>query len=642
MPTLPNSSLEDIFERLKLAIPGYETRPQQLDLAAAIERAFDTHRPGIFEAGTGTGKSLAALIPAALAGKRVVVSTATISLQEQYINKDIPTLQAALPFEIKASLLKGRGNYLGLRRYEDHLLQEEIDPRLTKWVNATEYGDVSELEFSPPLDSWAEINSDSDDCLRAKCKRFDDCHYFKAKRRAEEANILVVNHSLLLADAVSEGNILPAYELLIVDEAHQMPEIATKSFSLSISARGLHRLTSRSTKNVGAPAHMVQNIEELGSEFFEQLFRSVPFGKARFKNPLAHVDQLLLAINVLRDWLSSQEFEHALDVDNARDKLKAKAKALTSTATRFIRCLELVHSPSPEWVLWTEKSDSYGGRIELVAAPLKVAELLNDYLFSKHGLLSSIWMSATLATAGDDPFEFFKAQVGAPRNVIQDKISSPFDYPRQSLLYLPSGLPEPNDQRFVEYAASEVEKILRLTNGRAFVLFTSYTSMNNAFEILEGRLPFECRRQGQMSRHRLIDWFKETSNAVLFGTSSFWEGVSIDGDQLSCVIIDRIPFQAPDDPVYEARCEAIKDQGDSSWFYTLALPHAIMRLKQGVGRLIRTKSDRGIVALLDSRVTKKAYGRLILGCLPPMTVIKSLRGCASVEEILDDVLCYYD
>ena len=636
MPVLSNNSLEEIFTRLSEAIPGYEHRTQQVDLAESIQRAFASDRTGIFEAGTGTGKSLAALIPAALAGKKVVVSTATISLQEQYLYKDIPTLKSALPFELEAAILKGRGNYVGLRRYEDHVIEEELDPRIIKWIDDTDFGDVGELEFSPPVEQWLSINSDSDDCLRNKCKRFNECFYFQARKRAEDADILVVNHALLLADAVSEGNILPPYDLLIVDEAHQLPEIATKSFSLSISIRGLQRLASRALKNVGAPAHMAHNMEELGSEFFDNLHFTSPFGKTRLKKGLETVEELLLSISVLSDWLGAQEFETVLDVDNARDKIKAKSKALISSANRFIRCLELVRNADPDWVVWTEKTDNYGGRTEIVAAPLRVSNLLNDLIFHKKGLSSSIWMSATLATAGDDPFEFFKEQIGAPKDVLQAKISSPFDYPRQALMYLPSNLPEPNDPRFTMSAADEIEKILQSTNGCAFVLFTSYYGMNGVYDMLAHKLPYDCKKQGDMSRQKLIDWFKETPNAVLFATASFWEGVSIDGNQLSCVIIDRIPFQAPDDPVYEARCDALKSEANSSWFNDLALPHAIMRLKQGVGRLIRTKTDRGIVALLDARITKKLYGRTILGSLPPMTIIKSLRG-RSVDEILEQI-----
>jgi ATP-dependent DNA helicase DinG len=629
-----SSKLEDVFARLSETIPGYEQRPQQIELAEAIARSFELQRTGIFEAGTGTGKSLAALIPAALSGKKVVVSTATIALQEQYIYKDIPTLQSALPTEIKAALLKGRGNYVGLRRYGEHILGEEIDPRIIKWIDGTEYGDVSELDFQPAADTWLEINSDSDDCLRNRCGQFADCFYFKARKRAEDADILVVNHSLLLADAASDGNILPPYDLLIVDEAHQMPEIATKAFSVAISSRGLQRLANRALKNINAPAHLVHNMEELGAQFFNDLYFTVPMGKSRLKTSVRTVDELLAAISVLRDWMSAQEFEEILDVESSRDRLKAKAKSLISTATRFIRCLELMHEPHADWVVWTEKTEAFGGRVDIQAAPLRVDELMQDFLFSKKSLLSSVWMSATLATGGEDPFAFFKDLVGAPSDSIQVKVESPFDYERQALMYLPSGLPEPNDPRFIPHATDEIERVLAASNGRAFVLFTSYTGMNGAFDALEYRLPYQCKRQGQMPRQKLIEWFKETPNAVLFGTSSFWEGVSIDGEQLSCVIIDRIPFQAPDDPVYEARCEALKGDTESSWFNDLALPHAIMRLKQGVGRLIRTKTDTGIVALLDPRITKKMYGRMILGCLPPMKVIKNLPPGQTVESIL--------
>ena len=639
MAVQSSSSLQEIFERLSRAIPGYESRPQQLELAEKIARALSEEKHGMFEAGTGTGKSLAALIPAALAGKKVVVSTATISLQEQYMHKDIPTLQSALPFELKAALLKGRGNYVGLRRYEEHVLSEEIDSRLVRWMDDTDDGDVGELDFNPAVETWLEINSDSDDCLRQKCKRFEECFYFKAKRRAEDADILVVNHALLLADAASDGNILPDYELLIVDEAHQMPEIATKAFSLTIGMRGLNRLGSRAMKHIGAPAHLVHNMEELGAEFFGRLHMASPLGRNRIRTGLDFTGELLLSIHGLRDWLSTQDFETVMDVDNARDKVKIKAKSLVATCTRFIECLELVATPDSDWVLWTDRTDNYGGKLEITAAPLNVARMLHDHLFQKRNLLSSVWMSATLATGGADPFAFFKQQVGAPEQVIQAQVSSPFDYPRQSVLYLPT-MPEPNDPRFVPQAATEIERILRLSDGRAFVLFTSYNTLNGVYDMLEHKLPYECMKQGQMSRQKLIEWFKETPNAVLFGTSSFWEGVSIDGEQLSCVIIDRIPFQAPDDPVYEARCDALKGNPEASWFNDLALPYAIMRLKQGVGRLIRTKSDRGVIALLDARVVKKMYGRTILGCLPPMPVIKNIEPYASLDALFEQ-LDYY-
>ena len=619
-------SVEDVFTRLAERLESYEQRPQQLELAFAIQRTFARKEAGIFEAGTGTGKSLAALIPAALSGKRVVISSATIALQEQYIHKDIPLLQAILPFDIEAAIMKGRGNYIGLRRWREHELEQEIEPRLVEWLRTTADGDVSELDFVPSREAWLEINSDADDCLRNRCPHFASCFYFEARRRAEKATILVVNHALLLADAASHGNILPAYDLLIVDEAQHLPEIARDAFSASIGIRGLRMLGSKAVKKVSAPPALTRDLESEGQEFFHRLGNQYPSPKTRIRHAVDHASELRNCLQNLKEWLEEQEFEHILDVDMARDRAKLRAKALLTTANNYIHCLDLLEHPDRDWVVWAERGDASGSRFEVVAAPLDVAPFLRELVFDKPGLEATVWMSATLATGGEDPFAFFKQQVGAPDHVIQSKVSSPFDYAKQALLYLPQALPEPNHPDYLIQACQEIEQILRLSRGRAFVLFTSYTAMNTAYELLKGRLPFDCMRQGEMPRKRLTEWFRATPYAVLFGTASFWEGVSIEGDKLSCVIIDRIPFQVPDDPVYEAKCEAIKEDGQSSWFNNLALPHAIMRLKQGVGRLIRTRSDRGIVAILDPRLTRKQYGRLILECLPPMTIIRSLKG----------------
>lgn len=627
-------SVESIFYRLEESLATYEERPQQIEFARAIDRAISARKVGIFEAGTGTGKSLAALIPAALSRKRVVVSTATIALQEQYISKDIPCLQSLLPFEVKAALFKGRNNYVSLRRYEDHKLQAEIDPRLINWISGSKSGDRAELDFVPLTETWSEIDSDSDDCLRQKCSTYNQCFYFKSKREAEQADIIVVNHALLLIDAVSGGNILPPYEVLIVDEAHQLPDIATKSFSAGISMRGVHLLGAKAAKQVAAPAHIVHNMEEAAEELFFRIHQAFPAGKTRLRNHLDGVDDLLNAVHMMRDWLSVQEFEHVLDVDNQRDKLKLKAKKLMNLASTYIKCLNLLETLDQEWVFWVEKSDKHARKTEIVAAPLNIAEYLQEYLFDKEVLESSIWMSATLATVGEDPFSYFKNLIGAPRNVVQAQVASPFNYAKQSALYLPSGMPDPNSSEFNRAAARKIEDILEISQGRAFLLFTSYSAMNNCFDNLAERIPFPCKKQGEMPRNRLLDWFREAPNAVLFATASFWEGVSVDGDQLSAVVIDRIPFQSPDDPVYEARCEQLKELEGASWFSELALPYAMMRLKQGVGRLIRTKTDRGIVAILDPRITGKAYGRSILGCLPPMTIVKSLNGATMIDDLL--------
>ncbi|HEY9773591.1 MAG TPA: helicase C-terminal domain-containing protein [Planktothrix sp.] len=627
-------SITDSFIRLADVLPAYEHRPQQFELASEIARSFDKKITGIFEAGTGTGKSLAALIPAALSGKTVVVSTNTIALQEQYINKDIPTLQKLLPFNIEAVLLKGRGNYLGIRRWEDFMLEQEVDGELIKWAQDTESGDVSDLEFMPPYEVWYEINSNSDDCLRNKCPKYNSCFYFKAKREAEEADIIVVNHALLLADAASHGNILPKYELLIVDEAHHLPGVATDAFSHAMSNRGLRAVISRAVKKVGAPSGLAADIEHEAAAFFDWLMQRCMSMKTRLREPVPPARALAQTIEALKGWLEEEEFEHILDVELAKERAKLKAKAIISTLNGYLSCLSLLSYPDPGWVVWVQR-DIQATRVEVVAAPLDVSPFIREHLIDRDELEATVWMSATMATGGDDPFSFFKKDIGCDNRVIQRCVSSPFDYEKQSLLYLPKHLPEPNDRSFLPQAAEEIDRILSVSEGRAFVLFTSKASLNGAFDMLAHRLAYPCKKQGDLSRKRLIEWFLDTPNAVLFGTSSFWEGVSIDGDQLSCVIIDRIPFQAPDDPVYEARCDVLKSDPQTSWFNDLALPHATMRLKQGVGRLIRTHTDKGMVAILDCRMSTKAYGKRILECLPPMKVVRSLDNIVTLDSFLD-------
>lgn len=632
------SPVDDAFNRLAQRLSGYELREPQLELANDIARAIKTSKTGIFEAGTGVGKSFAALIPALLSGKKVVVSTATIALQEQYINKDIPILKEIMP-DFDAVILKGRGNYLGMRRFNDFMIEQEVAPEFIEWVGSTINGDISELDFVPSFDTWYEINSDSDDCLRNKCPKFGSCFYFEAKRRAEKANLIIVNHALLLADAASQGAILPTYDLLVVDEAHHLPDIATDSFSRSLSNRGVRMLLGRAAKRVNPPPYLLQEVELCAGQLFTGLNVIARQAKMRLREPVAGAVELSLALNALRKFLEDADFEHILDVDMAREKAQLKAKAIISTISGYINCLELLAAPSEDWVLWLERTYNQKNdvKIEVVAAPIDASASINNLLINKDGLQSSIWMSATLATAGDDPFQYFKSAIGVDRYVIQNQVASPFDFKNQALLYLPQDLPEPNDQAFMAHACDQIERLIELTDGRAFVLFTSRYNMNTAYAELCDKLPFESRKQGDLPRAKLVEWFKATRNAVLFGTSSFWEGVSIDGDQLSLVIIDRIPFQVPDDPVYEARCEILKKDNGRSWFNELSLPHATMRLKQGVGRLIRTRQDRGIVAILDTRLTKKYYGKKIVDSLPPMQVIRQLPSAQSklIEDFID-------
>ena len=630
------NTVASIFNSIARKMPRYESRESQVNLAESIQYCFKAGKTGVFEAGTGIGKSLAALVPAALSGKRVVVSTATISLQEQYIHKDLPVIKDVMPEKLDYAIMKGRGNYVGLRRFQDHLREEIVDEDLVKWVDSTIDGDISELNFMPQYETWYEINSNKDDCFRNKCPNFNQCFYFEARRRADKADILVVNHALLLADALSQGNILPKYELLIVDEAHHLRDIATEAFSSSISSSGIKRLASRAARKVRAPVVLIDNVQRDAVDFFQFLNDGMRSNKLRLTDPIEETKPLIDSLTELSEWLEKQTFEDILDVDLARDKIKLKAKSLMTTISGYLHTLDLMFHPSLDWVVWAERKDLNANRIKVTAAPLDVAPYLEDQLLGKPGLESTVFMSATLATDTEDPFGYFKSNVGVFGNVVQDNFSSPFDFQKNSMLFLPKGLPNPNSQNYLTAVADRIEEILEISSGRAFVLFTSRYALTKTFEMISHKLPYESRCQGEMPRTKLVEWFKSTPNAVLFGTSSFWEGVSVDGDALSCVIIDRIPFQVPDDPVYEARCEKIKADNEKNWFMDFALPHAITRLKQGVGRLIRTQDDTGVVAILDPRLTEKFYGKRMVKCMPPMKVSHDLGAVESFFESLKD------
>ncbi len=627
-------TVKGAFENLKKKLPAYEHRLEQIDLSLLIERAISTGKTGVFEAGTGIGKSLAALIPAALSGKRVVVSTATISLQDQYVSKEIPLLREIIGKNIEVALLKGRGNYIGLRRWNDHIAENAVDEDFKNWVDGTDTGDIAELDFTPQFELWGEVNSDSDDCLRNKCPQFNNCFFFESRKRAEKADIIVVNHALLLADAASRGAILPDYEVLIVDEAHHLNAIATDAFSVSLTSRGIKRLATRALKRTHAPIQLVEDVEQAAHDLFFYLNSELRYAKMRLHQPVDEAQELNIALSELKRWLADQTFENVLDVDMAQEKAKLKAKSIISNIDTYLHCLSLVMAPQLDWVTWVERQDNSGSRMSITSAPLDVSEYIADMLLERRDLESTTFMSATLATAGDDPFRFFKQSCGVRGPVVQEKFLSPFDYQSQSMLYLPKGLPEPNSPGFLPIAGDQIERLIEISQGRAFVLFTSKYALTQTYDMIAPRLPYQSRKQGDMSRPKLIEWFLSTPNAVLFGTSSFWEGVSIDGDQLSLVIIDRIPFQVPDDPVYEARCDQLKDDRERSWFADLALPHAITRLKQGVGRLIRTQSDYGAVAILDPRLTSKPYGKKVVACLPPMKATQNIKDIQDFFEAL--------
>ncbi len=615
-------TLSEAFERIARTLPSYEVRQAQLDMARAIERGFAERVPVVAEAGTGTGKSFSALVPAILSGKRVVISTATIALQEQYLYKDIPLLQKALPVKFEARLVKGRSNYVSRRRWAESLLAPATT-WLRDWFEETGTGDLAELPMSPPADIWEEVRSDKDDCLREKCPYFEDCHYFEARRSLSQAQILITNHAMLLIDRVSNGQILPDYDLLVIDEAHQFADYATRALTLQLSNLGLSRTLARVKKQFPRCGSALNGAEVAGNLFFDELI-SGPQQTRRFNLDPVMADDLSSALVRLLQTLKELDLgtEDTLEANVSR----MRRERLTETLTGYVGNLRVLADPGEAWVNWVDFQTQRSGALSITlnCTPLDVSTNLGTW-FAGTESPTTVWMSATLSTAPPDVFEYFRRQIGLPVQTAQELVfSSPFDYPEQGLLYLPGHLPEPNTPGYSYAAAQEIEKLVNLTEGKAFVLFTSTAQMKQVYTQLEARLAWPCHHQEQLPKRRLIEWFQAERNPVLFATASFWEGVSIEGPQLSLVVIDRIPFQSPGDIVYDARCELLTRQtGDKwAWFNQLALPYAQLRLKQGAGRLIRTREDRGIVAVLDPRLTRKGYGKTILRALPPMQVIR--------------------
>jgi ATP-dependent DNA helicase DinG len=621
----PLLSLDQAFAKIAGALAGYEVRAAQLEMARAIHRGFAEKMPVVAEAGTGTGKSFAALVPAVLTGKRVVISTATIALQEQYLYKDIPLLQKALGIPFTAQLVKGRGHYLSKRRWDEYLLAQATPEEFRTWVDTSLEGDWSELKVQPSHELWDEVRSDGDDCLRERCPHFSECFYFQSRRNLAQTQILVTNHALLLMDWATSRQLLPPYDFLVVDEAHQFAEYATRTLTLEFSNFGLRRTLKRIRKQFAQVELARVAVEQIANQVFARVLEN-PSSRSLDPDPLdlVHLHQKITALQKNLLSLNLKEKDEEKNLESAVSLMRRDR--LSDILAGYLGHLHLLMHPSPEWVSWQQtESTRTGTKAAFSSAPLDLASQLQSWFFSEDSP-TSVWTSATLTTGGSDPFAYFRAQVGLePQKALELKFSSPFNFKEQALLYLPRHLPDPNQPTFNEQVALEVEKLVNLSQGRAFVLFTSMGAMLQCYEALAEKIPWPSHHQKQMPKRQLLEWFRSTPNPVLFATNSFWEGVSVDGPQLSLVIIDRIPFQSPGDPVYDARCEQLKQGGDTwAWFTALALPYASLRLKQGFGRLIRSRQDRGVVAILDPRMTRKGYGKTLSQSLPELKVVHSL------------------
>lgn len=618
-------------------------------MAEAVLRAFEQKHHLIVEAGTGTGKTLAYLVPAIAAacgsGARIVISTGTKNLQEQLMDKDIPFLQETLPAKFRAAVMKGRNNYACLhriKRAESMPVLEGLDQidqfdEVFRWVTKTETGDRAELSNLPEnLPFWRHIDARSDTCLGQKCPDFDPCFLTRMRQRAIDADVIVVNHHLFFADLAlrngAYGAVLPDYAAVILDEAHQIEDVASEYFGSQVSNYQLDDLLRDVSYLKIEDREVERELTRVSARiqrFADQFWISFREGRG-LEGRFTLAKRVAQVANLRSD--QNEEDEPQINnlrhndahnaLDNALNRLETTLAILkdppadADNILRRVRQLRfdlsfIVKAEDKQFVYWLERR---GRGTFLRASPIDVSGLLQDKLFEK--VPTVVLTSATLSSAGN--FRFIRERLGVDQGeeMIAESI---FDFHEQAVLYLPPKMPDPRSPEWGRAAADEVIKIVNATAGRAFVLSTSNAGMNEMFERVASQIDYPCFVQGSASKGALLKKFRETPNAVLFATSSFWQGVDVRGEQLSCVIIDKLPFAVPSDPIIAARQRYIEEQGGSS-FYEYSVPQAIISLKQGLGRLIRSTTDRGVLAVLDPRLRTKMYGQTFLQSLPPCRI----------------------
>ncbi len=658
--------------RLSVMLRTYEARDEQIRMMRSVAGGFNNGEIVVVEAGTGVGKSLAYLLPAFhwahQNNERVVISTATINLQQQLLDKDIPMMRYATGFSVKAALVKGRGNYVCPRRLADAVeessLFRESDDELTavaEWARSSNTGSRSDLPFYPSEETWARIRSEPDGCHGMRCAVRGDCFVIKARRDAASAQILITNHHLLFSDLAirrsgigNEGTVvLPPFHHVIFDEAHNMERNATSFFSSVFSSYSVfHTLQNLHREKRGRVLGALSRIRGLDVPGVEELVSSVPSDAATVLERSDALNktggELLLrrtlrmtaessaeVMNVLREPLVELRLLLTKLIDSLQGALRIIPdeydendgvidtticmQRLAENATTIDRFLHF--DEHPDRVFWLEKYRSGDGRstVTFHDTPLDVRDIMRETVFTAFDTV--VCTSATLTV--QKQFEFWSGRLGLDtvdeKSVQTERLESPFQYSKQVLLAVPTDAPLPNEESYQDYVSDRVRSILELSEGHGLVLFTSYSMLEKTYADTEPalrELGISCLRQGTADRGKLLETFTEQSESVLFATASFWEGVDAPGQSLQVVVICRLPFRVPNDPVHEARLDAIAERGGNP-FFELSLPEAAMRLKQGFGRLMRRTSDRGVVVILDPRVIKKSYGRVLLESLPP-------------------------
>ena len=615
---------------LSRGVSGYEHRPGQIRMARAVQEALEHDGHLLLEAGTGTGKTWAYLIPAALSGRRVLISTGTRALQDQIMEKDLPALQSHLGIDIDAACVKGLSNYLCLRRFDE--LQRSADaqqarfakslPALRSWIETTKTGDRADLESIAEEDPiWARVVSGSDTRIGPRCEHYEHCFVTRVRRRAESAQLVVVNHHLFFADLALRdtgfASVLPDYDAVIFDEAHQLEDTATMFFGSRLSTSMLERLvrdarTALEHDRKEKPQHerMLDAVLAQASAFFAALPQSANGGRTPLPPDAIPETQLFALDNSLAE------------LTGACRNVRPPHEPLLQIARRAEQLRNALGSlEAPGQVSWSLA----GGRSPAVgSSPIDVGPLLRERVHER--IPSVVFTSATLTTGGD--FTFVKRRLGIDAEVSEEVVDSPFRYDQQAALYAPTHLPDPRSYDFAEEATKEILELVRMSGGGAFILCTSLRMMRIFAKRVGEELEHEWFVQGDAPKQTLLDRFRDQGNAVLFATASFWEGVDVPGSALRLVVIDKLPFEVPSDPVVAARCERLEEAGESS-FMRYLVPAAALSLKQGFGRLIRTTRDRGVVAILDSRIRRKGYGKVFMRSLPPARV------CDDLEDVRD-------
>ena len=621
-------------------LAGFRPRAGQLDMAEAVARALDRNHSLLVEAGTGTGKTLAYLVPAALSRRRVVVSTATKALQDQLYFKDVPLVRALLEpsgVPVRVVLMKGLSNYVCRRRLREALGARGDDRGLVKieaWSKTTETGDRSELGSLPEDDpAWIDVVSGSDTRIGPTCPHYDDCFVTAMREAAEDADVIIVNHHLYCADLAlrrtgrGEASVLPAHDAVIFDEVQRLEDVATTFFGRSVSSARIDSLVGDARrayafeKATGPARPVFELVLEAGRRMFGELERVAPSASDRSRRLLGARE---LGGDVHREWIRLDTCLEGLarTSDRTRPAEAQIARRATELRAALAEIFEAAQEPATGRVPWIERG-SARPTITVGYSPTELGPELAAMLFD--GSRAVIGTSATLTTQaalGRADFSFVKERLGA-HEADELVVPSPFDYPSRAGFYVARDLPEPQSPEFDEAAAERALELVRISGGGAFVLCTSNRAMNAFYNYLRGRAPVRVLRQGERSKTALLDEFRADGHAVLVATMSFWEGVDVVGEALRMVVMDKLPFPVPTDPVVVARSQALEERGESS-FRKYSLPMAAITLKQGFGRLLRSERDAGVVALLDRRILAKSYGRLLLDALPPATRLRSI------------------